>query len=73
MNTRLWVTYLTAVDPKTMELKKWAGPWVPGLDSEDAQTWCENQGLGYLTVAGELTAQIEWDGSETDFEEIRSN
>jgi hypothetical protein len=40
---------------------------------EDAQIWCARNGMGYLTVTGELIAEIDEDGRETDFELARSN
>jgi hypothetical protein len=40
---------------------------------EDAQRWCERNGLGYLRVIGELAAEIDENGCETDHESIRAN
>ena len=73
MEVRQWVTSLRAVDPQTRELKTWAGPRVPGLTMEDAQSWCACNGMGYLTVTGELIAEIDSEGRETDYELVRSN
>jgi hypothetical protein len=73
MNIRLWSTVLRAVDPETMELKTWGGPNVPGLSLEDAQRWCWQNGMGYLRVIGELAAEIDENGCETDHESIRAN
>jgi hypothetical protein len=73
MNTRKWTTLLRALDPRTDELKRWAGPNVPGLTFEDAQSWCDTHGMGYLTVTGELVAEISEDGTVTDHEVIRDN
>ena len=73
MEVRRWVTFLKAVDPETMELKTWGGPNVPGLSLEDAQRWCWQNGMGYLRVIGELAAEIDENGCETDHESIRAN
>jgi hypothetical protein len=73
MNIRKWVTSLRAIDPETNELKTWAGPRVPGLNMEDAQGWCVLNGMGYLTVTGELVCEIDAEGRETDYELEQAN
>lgn len=73
MDVRRWVTVLRAQDPETKEMKTWAGPTVPGLSMEDAQHWCGRNGMGYLKVTGELVAEVDEDGRETDYESVRAN
>lgn len=65
-----WATEIKAIDPKTGELKKWCGIEVPGINLEDAELYCQNNGLGYCKVIGELIAEIPCkDGTyEPDFE-----
>lgn len=53
-----WVTEIKAIDPKTGELKKWCGPEVIGINVKDAENYCNNNGLGYCKVLGELVAEI---------------
>lgn len=78
---RMWVTEIQAIDPSTGEFKKWCGPNVPGLNLADAELYCQNNGLGYCKVLGELTAEIyckegtiepDWD-KMVDYENIQNN
>lgn len=55
---KLWVTKISAYDTKTGQLKIWCGPEVPGLTHKDAEDYCQNHGLGYCKVIGELIAEI---------------
>lgn len=56
---RYWVTTVRAIDPNDKELKDFAGPNVPGLNREDAEKYCQKNGLGYLRIEGELIEEIE--------------
>lgn len=53
-----YVTEVKAISPTDGELKKYCGPNVPGISFSDAQAFCENNGLGYCKVIGELVAEI---------------
>lgn len=55
---KLWVTEIIAKNPYTGELKKYCGPEVPGISMDDARNYCENNGLGYCRIIGELVAEI---------------
>lgn len=55
---KLWVTEIKAYDPITGELKTWCGPEVPGINHKDAENYCQDNGLGYCKVLGELVAEI---------------
>lgn len=55
---KLWVTEITAISPITGDMTKYGGPDVPGISASDAQSYCENNGLGYCKVIGELVADI---------------
>lgn len=53
-----YVTQIKAIEPSTWEMKTWAGPNVPGISFADAETYCQNNGLGYCEVIGELVSEI---------------
>lgn len=55
---KLWVTEIRAIDPRTGGMKKWCGPNVPGINLIDAERYCQENGLGYCKVIGELIAEI---------------
>jgi hypothetical protein len=55
---KLWCTEIEAKDPFTGQLKKWCGPEVPGICHNDAERYCQDNGLGYCKVTGELVAEI---------------
>lgn len=77
----MWVTEIKAIDPNDGVLKSWCGPNVPGINHEDAVRFCQNDGLGYCRVIGELTAEIPCkEGTNepdfdkmVDYEKINSN
>lgn len=74
---KLWTTSIRAIDPKTRELKNWCGPHVPGINAQTAQEYCENNGLGYCKVDGELIAEIPFNTAGTegmiDYDNIQNN
>lgn len=78
---RYWVTEIKASDPKTGELKTWAGPNVPGVNKETAYQYLNQNGLGYCEIIGELVAEIPaMEGTHEpdfanmiDYEKIRRN
>lgn len=55
---RLWVTKITAIDPMSGELCEYIGPNVPGINWDDAEDYCQQNGLGYCAICGELIAEI---------------
>ncbi len=66
-----YLTEIKAIDPVDGEIKTFAGPNVPGITFADAEVYCQNNGLGYCKVIGELVAEIpckpgsyepDWDG-----------
>lgn len=67
---KLWVTQIKAIDPIDMEMKIWAGPHVPGITFGFAKMYCQNNGLGYCEVIGELIAEIHCksDNPKDDFD-----
>jgi len=48
-----WITEIHALNPEG-HLKKWCGPAVPGISREDAERYCQENGLGYCRVVGIL-------------------
>lgn len=55
-----WVTYIKAINPKTGEMCLWLGPYVNGETMEDAQKWCDLNGLGYCEVVSEFVSEIDY-------------
>lgn len=58
-----WTTKIIAVHPKTKELFIWMGPYVDGETAEDAQKFCDENGLGYCEVDCEFIGEIGWDSA----------
>lgn len=56
MNT--YVTEIHAICPIRDELVVWCGPNVPGITAKDAQRYCNENGLGYCKVIGQLVSEI---------------
>jgi len=54
----LYTTEIRAIDPLDGEMKTWGGPNVPGISWEDARWYCDNNGLGYCKVNGQLVCEI---------------
>lgn len=77
----MWVTEIQAIDPLTGVLKTWFGPNVPGINQEDAERYCQQNGLGYCAVIGELVAEMPCkEGTNepdmdkmVDYEKIKGN
>ena len=59
-----YITELRAICAACGELKTFIGPEVPGISFEDADNYCQTNGLGYCRVIGELVAKIPWDESK---------
>jgi len=53
-----FVTELRAIDPKDGVLKTWCGQHIQVISIKDAQNYCEQHGIGYLKVIGELISEI---------------
>jgi len=64
---KLWLTQIQAISPIDGERKTYGGPYVKGISMQHAQAYCENNGMGYCKVVGELIAEIPFDGV-IDFE-----
>lgn len=55
---KTWVTSIYAKSPIDGEIKEYGGPNVPGINVKDAEKYCEENGLGYCKVIGELICEI---------------
>ena len=51
---RIFTTKIKAIDPLTGELKTWDGPYIKEISYELADEYCQNNGLRYCEVDGEL-------------------
>ncbi len=60
--SKMWTTEIWAVKAGELRrVQKWQGPTVPGTSLEDAQRYCNENGLGYARVTGEWIAEGEID------------
>lgn len=48
-----WLTEIKAICPERGELITWSGPVIEAGTLEEAQHYCNNNGLGYCKVVGE--------------------
>ena len=55
---QLWVTEIRAIDPTTSQMTTWGGPNVPGINLQDAEDYCQRNGLGYCKVMGRLIGEV---------------
>ena len=75
-----YTTIIKAVDPKDGKIKTWGGPYIEAVSFEDARNYCQNNGLGYCIVVGQLIAEIPCDDNgkpnfkeKMDFDVINLN
>ena len=63
---KTFVTEIWATDPNALDsrLVKWCGPNVLGNTHEEAEQYCQKNGLGYCKVMGELIEEIPWSIAE---------
>lgn len=53
-----WVTEIQAIDPITKTLKNWMGPYITAETFGKAVIHCQENGLGYCKVTGQLVSEI---------------
>ena len=53
-----YATQIKAINPSTGEITTYTGPNVPGINLQDANNYCQANGLGYCKVLGVLIAEI---------------
>lgn len=54
MRMKQYTTIIKALDPSDGKMKVWQGPFIPAESFEKAREYCDNNGLGYCEVHGEL-------------------
>lgn len=47
---RQWVTVIQAIDPRTGKITRFMGPIVPGRSKQEAQAYCNQNGMAYALV-----------------------
>ena len=58
-----WTTEIQAIDPFDLELKTWMGPIIESPSLEDAERYCQENGLGYCKIIGEFIEEIGWNSA----------
>lgn len=55
-----WATQVKAIDPTNPErgVISWCGPSIDAISIKDAEKYCQENGLGYCEILGELTGEI---------------
>lgn len=75
-NFRYYTTLIHAINPKNGNLVLFSGPYIIALSFEDAQRYCDENGLGYCKVDGMLEAVIpcksntfipDWNNQSNEF------
>lgn len=78
---KIWVTEIKAICPIDGGLKTFGGPNIKAPSRQLAHEYCQNNGLGYCSITGELISEIpckegtyepDWDNM-VDYENIQSN
>jgi hypothetical protein len=55
---KMYGTTIFAISPLDGSMREYCGPNVPGISVDNAREYCENNGLGYCHVHGELVCEI---------------
>lgn len=58
---KTFLTQLRAINNQTGELATYMGMRIPAESHEDAQRYCDENGMGYLRVIGEFIEEIDSD------------
>ena len=61
---KIFVTEIVALDAIDGGLKNFAGPHIIASDEEEAEFLCQNTGLGYCRIIGELVGLIDGNGND---------
>ena len=56
---KTWITEIQAYDPMDRCLKSWSGPTITADDFYSAMQYCQENGLGYCKVVGQLVGEVE--------------
>lgn len=66
-----FTTNLLAIDPKDGVIKEWVGPTIEAPSFQLAEDKINQDGLGYLSIRGQLIASIDEEtGSKINFENL---
>lgn len=69
-----FTTSIRAFDPQTNEMKLWCGPNIPAPTPKLAREYCDNNGLRYCKIEGELVAEIdEFTDERIDYDQQNYN
>lgn len=68
---KVFITEIEAVDPIDGQIKKWEGPRIVEKNIKEAKKYCQENGLGYCKVIGELIEDIESNQLIFDFNNIK--
>jgi len=72
-----FTTEIKAIDPADGELKAWCGPSIDAISPGMAKLYCQQNGLGYCKITGQLISEIpckegtldpDWN-KQTDYDE----
>ncbi|MNI02257.1 hypothetical protein D3C87_1300810 [compost metagenome] len=58
---KTWVTKIKAINPVKGNLTEYMGPYIKADSFELAEKHCEENGLGYCKVIGELESELDFD------------
>ena len=69
---KTWLTQIRAIDPNDGELKTYGGLDVKAFTAKLADQYCQQNGLGYCKIIGELVREIacKQNSFEPDFDNI---
>ncbi|PPL04949.1 hypothetical protein [Parapedobacter indicus] len=68
---KTFTTEILALDPASGVMKKWAGPYIQAESFEAAEHHCQENGMGYCEVTGQLVAEIDEEtGIRIDFDNL---
>ncbi len=63
---RYFTTELRAINVENGELCTFRGQLIEAISFQDAKDYCNENGLGYLKITGELVEYVELDGTRTN-------
>ena len=55
---KIWITEIKAICPIDSEIKTFIGPSIIAPSRQLANEYCQNNGLGYCKIIGQLIAEI---------------
>ena len=67
---KIFSTEIKAICPIRKTMKTWVGPNIEAETIELADKFCQENGLGYCEVIGELVAMKKEDGIQIDLDSL---